>query len=99
MTGHPVHKDSKPAKRAGLDPASRSTIYRFGFTVVLFLVWLAPQGDRVSFDILGTAMMGAAAITALLATLFGEAFRSPSLNRWDETLAYLGIAALVRAMS
>jgi hypothetical protein len=99
MTGHPERKESDRAKGPRLDANSRATLYRFAFTVGLFLAWLVPQGSRGGLAVMDTAMLGAAAITALLAAAFHEPFRAPSLNRWDETLAYLGIAALVRTMS
>jgi hypothetical protein len=99
MSGDPIHKDAERSKTQALDKASRVTIYRFVFTVGLFLVWIVPQGERVPIGMLGSAMLGSAVITGLLAMFFREPFRDASLNRWDEALAYSGVAALVRALS
>ena len=101
MSGNSLREDAERAKtpRPRLDAASRITLYRFACTAVLFLVWLAQRHDWLADGTLATAMLGAAVMTGLLAAFFREPLRGPSLNRWDETIAYLGIAALLGALS
>ena len=99
MTGNHLHEDAERARRPRLDVASRVTVFRFIFNTGLIFILLAPQRDRLSHGTMAIAVLGAAAMTGLLALVFREPLRGPSLNRWDETLAYLGVAALMRVMS
>ena len=78
----------------GLDAQSRLTLRRFAviMAVVGVLSLFAGPGAQMIFF---TAMTGVAvAVSAALAMAARDEFNAPSLNRWDETLAYIAVSIL-----
>jgi hypothetical protein len=78
----------------GLDAASRSTLRRFAVTIAVVgvLSLFARPGAHTMFF---SAMTGVAvAVSAALAMVARDRFNAPSLNRWDETLAYIEVTIL-----
>ena len=82
-----------------LDPLSLQTCRRLLVTVALMMLWarmLSPQG--VWFGV--ATMSGACAVIAAgVALLCRERVMGPTLNRWDEATALLGLHLLARAMA
>jgi hypothetical protein len=90
---------SGPGSRPRLDPASAQTLRRFIVMFVIILIWAGMWWNRLPEHGVA-AMMGMAAVTTtLVASLFGERFLGPSLNRWDEALAFFAVYCLVRVVS
>jgi hypothetical protein len=96
MSGH-----SKDAFNAGsgigpgivgrIDPASCRTVRRCGWTVWFILIWGIVRRNQLPPYGLVSMMIVAAMTTAAIAVWLREPFPGPSLNRWDETAAYLGL--------
>jgi hypothetical protein len=83
-----------------LDPASASTVRRFGLCTALVVGWWLATwaaGRAGGAASLGAMLLVAGASAAVLAVAAGDRPRGPSLNRWDEAAAYLALAALLRA--
>jgi hypothetical protein len=81
-----------------LDPPSQLACRRLLISVVLVLLWakaLSPQSVW-----LGVAMLsaGCALIASGVALLCREKPLGPSLNRWDEVAALIGMHFLARLM-
>ena len=79
---------------AGLDAEFRLTLRRFGVTmaVVGLLSLFAEPGYHMVYFV---AMTGVAvAVSAVLAMIARDKFNAPSLNRWDETFAYIAVSIL-----
>jgi hypothetical protein len=81
-----------------LDPLSLQTCRRLLVCVVLMILWamaLSPQA--VCFGV-ATLSGGVALIAAALALFRREPLLGPSLNRWDEAMALLGVHFLARLL-
>jgi hypothetical protein len=81
-----------------LDPLSRLTCHRLLISLLLLLLWakaLSPSAIWAEVALLSSAC---AAIIAVLAALGREPLFGPSLNRWDEAAALLGVHCLARLL-
>jgi hypothetical protein len=90
-----------PLKPTQLDSraVSLGVIGRFCMTAAFLTLWMVRQPEHFTDGTYAGGMVGAAVVTGLLALLFGEPFRGPTLNRWDEMFGYLAIAALSQALT
>ncbi len=81
-----------------LDPMSRQTCRRLLISIVLLMLWaklLSPQAVWVAV----AALSGACAIiSAGFALLHRDPPFGPSLNRWDEAVALVGMHSLARLL-
>jgi len=74
--------------------ATRMTFVRFGSMVgAISLVFMFRTDEAAHGGVFG-AFVIAACITAMRAATLREPMCGPTLNRWDETLAYLGLSSL-----
>jgi hypothetical protein len=76
------------------DPLSQQTCRRLLVSLALLIFWamvLSPQGFWV-----GVAVMSgvSASIAAIFALLRRERLLAPSLNYWDEAMAFVGVHCL-----
>ncbi len=76
------------------DPSSRLTLRRIALTLaaVTTLALFAKSGQRMSifFAMTGFAVM----VSAALAMRARQKFDAPTLNYWDETVAYMAVSVL-----
>jgi len=81
------------------DPASRLTIRRFALTLTLAIVLalFARPGYRMSFFFAMTSL--AVTVSAVFALFGQDKFNGPTINRWDETLAYMAVSVLAMAVT
>jgi hypothetical protein len=84
------------ASPQGLDPASCRTIKRFLATLALFIVFAAATHQHSFAAAMMIMAAAAGAIEFLLALAARERLLGPVLNRWDVSLAFVGIHALAR---
>jgi hypothetical protein len=82
-----------------LDPISRATLFRIAFMVLAIGLWFGYGGQISTDDALASVMTASAIITAVTAAALREPFCGSSLNRWDETLTYIGLSSLAHLMS
>ncbi|MBX6370382.1 MAG: hypothetical protein IRZ04_20615 [Rhodospirillales bacterium] len=89
--------NTSPASASSIDPVSRVTLQRFGLMTLTIAGLVAWSGDVLQTSVALTGI--AAAITTMMAALLQERLLQPSLNRWDEAAAYVGLHTLSRLMS
>ena len=93
-----LFKRSGDHNRWSMDP-NRQVIERFVFRLALatFFVYLLAADYRLVF--FTTFMLIAAIVTAAIALVQREAFNGPTLNHWDEMLAFLALSFLFGAFA
>ena len=76
------------------DPESRFTIRRIAVTlsVVVMMALLAKSGLRLRLFLALTGI--AVMVSAVLAMRARQKFNAPTLNYWDETVAYIAVSVL-----
>ena len=74
-----------------LDSASQLTCRRFLMTLALLTIWSAVLSPRAVFAGAALLSSGCAALTFVVALLSRERFCGPSLNRWDEPIAFSAV--------
>lgn len=89
--------NTSPASAFSIDAVSRVTLRRFGLTILTIAGLVAWSGDTLQTSVALTGI--AAAITTMMAVLLQERLLQPSLGRWDEVAAYVGLHTLSRLMS
>lgn len=82
-----------------IDPASRQSIRRFLFSLVLFIVWAQVPSTRAPSSALAIMAVCAAAIDGAIALFCREPLLGPSLNRWDAAMAFLGVYYFVQILA
>jgi hypothetical protein len=85
-----------------LDPPSRERIRIFSLkllVLMLFASLLAARYRYPPFAVIGSCAFWYAAFAGLLALLHREPLAGPSLNGWDELLAFLAIKALAQFLA
>ena len=78
----------------GIDAGTKATLFRFGIMVGTILLFLIFDRSEMSQSAVASALMIAALFACIGAAGNRETFCGPALNRWDEMLAYLGLACL-----
>ena len=81
-----------------LDGQSRVTIRRTLLILVLILVWSAFLRAELPDRGVVSIIRLAGAATALAALVLREPIGGPTLNRWDEAIAFIGLASLLRLL-
>jgi hypothetical protein len=89
-----------PDRQRRLDRDSAATLVRFTLCMLMVLAWYAAWRWGGGHGASLMMMAGAAQLSiAVVACLRRERPLAPSLNRWDEAAAWLGIAFLARALA
>lgn len=89
---------SGPGNQSGGDP-NRQVMTRFALRLAValaFVVFLAPELRMLAFS---SFMVIASLITGLIGLIRQEPFNGPTLNHWDEALAFLAMANLAGAFT
>jgi hypothetical protein len=89
--------NTSPGSAPSIDPVSRVTLQRFGLTTLAIAGLVAWSGDVLQTSVALTGI--AAAVTTMMAAILQERVLQPSLGRWDEVAAYIGMHTLSRLMS
>jgi hypothetical protein len=81
-----------------LDPLSLRTCRRLLVSVAFVALWAAALSPQAVWFGVATLSGGCATIAAAVALFRREPLLGPSLNRWDEAAALLGMHFLARAL-
>lgn len=82
-----------------LDPLSRQTCRRLLITFALLMVWARALSPQAVWFAVATMSGTCAVIAAGIALLRREPVMGPTLNRWDEAAALLGMHFLARVLA
>jgi hypothetical protein len=82
-----------------LDPLSMQTCRRLLVSVALVTIWAMALSPQAVWFGVATLSGGCATIAAALGLFHREPLLAPSLNRWDEATALLGMHFLARALT
>ena len=82
-----------------LDPLSLQTCRRLLVTLVLLMLWARALSPQAVWFALATLSGTCAVIAAGIGLLRRERVMGPTLNRWDEAAALLGVHFLARALA
>jgi hypothetical protein len=82
-----------------LDPLSLQACRRLLVSVALVTVWAMALSPQAVWFGVATLSAGCATIAAAIALFRREPLLGPSLNRWDEATALLGMHFLARALT
>jgi len=81
-----------------LDPLSRQTCRRLLISAALVLLWAKALSPHALWAGAAVLAGGCAMLAATLATFRREPFLAPTLNRWDEAAALLGLHYFARLL-
>jgi hypothetical protein len=75
----------------GLDPLSLQTCRRLVVTIAMVIVWASVLSPQAVWAAVAAISGGCALVSAGLALVRREQLLGPTLSRWDETAALVGL--------